>query len=49
MNAPAVQRLVSSTTIKDAEAIANHLLELGRISEIEAFLLDRSLAPQVEA
>lgn len=49
MNAPAVQRLVGATTIKDAEEIANHMLDLGRISQIEAFLLDRSIAPQVEA
>ncbi len=49
VNAPAVQRLVGATTLKDAEAIANHMLDLGRISEIEAFLIDRNLAPAVEA
>ncbi|MBN2685300.1 MAG: phosphoenolpyruvate--protein phosphotransferase [Pontiellaceae bacterium] len=49
VNAPAVQRLVSSTTLKDAEEIAHHMLDLGRISQIDAFLLDRNIAPQVEA
>lgn len=49
VNAPAVQRLVSSTTLKDAEEIAHHMLDLGRISQIDAFLLDRNIAPQTEA
>lgn len=49
VNAPSVQRLVSSISIKEAEEIADCMLGLGRISEVEAFLLDRNLAPSCEA
>ncbi|MBT8042309.1 MAG: phosphoenolpyruvate--protein phosphotransferase, partial [Pontiella sp.] len=49
VNAPTVQRLVGSITIQEAEEIAEHMLKLGRISQIEAFLLDRNLAPASEA
>ena len=48
VNAPTVQRLVGATMIRDAEEIANHMLDLGRISEIEAFLLERDLAPDIQ-
>ncbi len=44
VNAPTVQRLVAATTLADAESIAKQMLGLGRISEIEAFLVDRNLA-----
>ena len=49
VNAPTVQRLVNATSLKDAERIANTMLDLGRISEIEAYLIDRRLAPEIEA
>jgi phosphotransferase system enzyme I (PtsP) len=49
VNAPTVQRLVGSIDLTDAQNIANHMLDLGRISEIEAFLLDRNLAPENKA
>ncbi len=49
VNAPTVQRLVGSIRLQDAEAIANQMLDLGRISEIEAFLIDQNLAPEVLA
>ncbi len=49
VNAPAVQRLVGATTLEEAEGIASHMLDLGRISEIEAYLIDSNLAPTVEA
>ncbi len=49
VNAPAVQRLVGATSVAAAEEIACHMLGLGRISEIEAYLVDRNLVtdPQV--
>ena len=46
VNAPEVQRLVESTTVDDAESIARRMLSLGRISEIEALLIDANLAPE---
>lgn len=46
VNAPEVQRLVGATSIADAEKMANHMLGLSRISEIEAFLIDCNLAPE---
>ncbi|VGO21088.1 phosphoenolpyruvate--protein phosphotransferase [Pontiella sulfatireligans] len=49
VNAPTVQRLVSGIKIEDAEEIANSLLDFGRISEIEAYLVDHSLVPETEA
>jgi phosphotransferase system enzyme I (PtsP) len=49
VNAPTVQRLVNNTMIEDAVQIADQMLELGRISEIEAYLIDRNLAPAIEA
>ena len=49
VNAPTVQRLVGATSIEDAEKIANHMLDLGRISEIEAYLLEQNLVPEVRA
>ncbi len=44
VNAPTVQRLVNSTILGEAEEIANQMLGLGRISEIEAFLATCDLA-----
>jgi phosphotransferase system enzyme I (PtsP) len=38
INAPTVQRLVEETSMADAEEIAQTMLGLGRISEVEAFL-----------
>ncbi|MDF7798028.1 phosphoenolpyruvate--protein phosphotransferase [Pontiellaceae bacterium B1224] len=49
VNAPTVQRLVNATNLAEAEEIANCMLDFGRISEVEAFLLDRNLAKEVEA
>ena len=49
VNAPTVQRLVNATELKDAEQIADQMLNFGRISEIEAYLIDRNLAPDAEA
>jgi phosphotransferase system enzyme I (PtsP) len=49
VNAPNVQRLVNATNLCDAEEIANCMLDLGRISEVEAFLIDRNMAPEIEA
>jgi phosphotransferase system enzyme I (PtsP) len=49
VNAPTVQRLINATGLKDAEQIAEQMLGLGRISEIEAYLIDRNLAPETEA
>ncbi len=49
VNAPTVQRLVNSVDLKEAEEIAGIMLDFGRVSEVEAFLLDRNLAPDVEA
>ncbi len=49
VNAPTVQRLVGATTIEETEAIAARMLDLGRISEIDAYLLDLNLVPAVEA
>jgi phosphotransferase system enzyme I (PtsP) len=41
VNAPTVQRLVQSCTLKEADDIAAHMLAFGRISEVEAFLDER--------
>jgi len=49
VNAPTVQRLVNAISLKDAEKIAEQMLDLGRISEIEAYLIDRRLAPEINA
>ncbi|WP_372847284.1 phosphoenolpyruvate--protein phosphotransferase [Pontiella sp.] len=49
VNAPTVQRMVNNIAIKDAEEMADAMLDLGRISQIEAFLLERNLAPAAEA
>ena len=49
VNAPTVQRLVNSMVLSEAQEIARTMLGLGRISEVEAFLLDRNLAPECEA
>ena len=49
VNAPALQRLVGAITLQEAEEIAGCMLELGRISQIEAFLLDRNMAPATMA
>ena len=49
VNAPTVQRLINATNLADAEEIANCMLDFGRISEVEAFLLDRNLAKEIEA
>lgn len=49
INAPTVQRLVNSLTMEDAQEIAGNMLDFGRISQIEAYLLDRNLAPAAEA
>ncbi len=45
VNAPTVQRLVGAITLEDARSIAEQMLDMGRISEIEAFLVERNLAP----
>lgn len=45
VNAPTVQRLVNSIRLDDAREIANQMLDFGRISEVEAFLLERNLVP----
>ena len=49
INAPAVQRLVQSISLEKAREIANHMLKLGRISDIEAYLLECNLAPETNA
>ena len=49
VNAPTVQRLVNTISLGEAEGIANRMLDFGRISEVEAFLIDRNLAPEAEA
>ena len=41
INAPKVQRLIQSYTLEEAEQIAQHMLGLGRITEVESFLDDR--------
>ncbi len=43
INAPAVQRLIQTYSLDEAEEIAGAMLELGRISEMEAFLDSRKL------
>ncbi len=48
VNAPMVQRLVNSMDIGKAESIANRMLDFGRISEVDAFLLECNLAPETE-
>ncbi|MEN7973097.1 MAG: phosphoenolpyruvate--protein phosphotransferase [Verrucomicrobiota bacterium] len=45
VNAPAVQRLISTITLEEAADVAEKMLGFGRISEVDAFLLDRSLVP----
>jgi len=45
LSAPTVQRLINSVTLDDARDIAERMLSYGRISEIDAFLLDRNLVP----
>ncbi|MDZ8118688.1 phosphoenolpyruvate--protein phosphotransferase [Pontiella agarivorans] len=49
VNAPTLQRLVNELNMEEAEKIARTMLALGRISEVEAFLLERNLAPECEA
>ena len=49
VHAPEVQRLVNAASLEYAAHIADRMLELGRISEIEAYLIDRNLAPEIEA
>jgi phosphotransferase system enzyme I (PtsP) len=49
VNAPTVQRLVGGTTIRETEAVAAHMLTLGRISQIEAYLLEQNIALPAEA
>ena len=49
VNAPNVQRLVGATTLAEAEEAANHMLDLGRISEIEAFLVDCDTVSEARA
>jgi phosphotransferase system enzyme I (PtsP) len=49
VNAPEVQRLVVSTSVKAAEQIASRMLSMGKISEIEAFLMECNLAPETIA
>ena len=48
VNAPTVQRLVGSTSLSSAEELAKTLLKMGRISEIETFLAERELIPDVQ-
>ena len=43
VNAPAVQRLINSITLEEARDIAERMLDMGRISEIDAFLLEHHL------
>ncbi|MEN8254524.1 MAG: phosphoenolpyruvate--protein phosphotransferase [Verrucomicrobiota bacterium] len=45
VNAPAVQRLINSITLEEARDIAGRMLGMGRISEIDAFLLEHNLIP----
>jgi len=49
VNAPNVQRLVNSITIEEAEAYADSMLDLGRISDVEAFMIDWHAANSAEA
>jgi phosphotransferase system enzyme I (PtsP) len=49
VNAPTVQRLVNAVSLKDARQIADRMLDLGRISQIEAYLIERNIAPETEA
>jgi phosphotransferase system enzyme I (PtsP) len=49
VNAPTVQRLVNAISVEEAENIANTMLDFGRISEVEAFLIDRKLTDFSEA
>ncbi len=49
VNAPTVQRLVNAITLEEAQETANAMLKFGRISEVDAFLVDRNLAPETEA
>ena len=43
VNASTVQRLINSITLDEARAIAQQMLGYGRISEVDAFLLDHNL------
>jgi len=45
VNAPTVQKLINSISLEEACEIAERMLEMGRISEIDAFLLERNLVP----
>ncbi|MDH3981993.1 MAG: phosphoenolpyruvate--protein phosphotransferase [Kiritimatiellaceae bacterium] len=49
INAPAIQRLVNTISVEEAKKTANTMLDFGRISEVEAFLVDQNMAPAVEA
>jgi len=50
INAPTLQRLVSTIRIDEAESVARRLLEMGRISEVDAFLIEQNLvSSEVEA
>ncbi|QBG48737.1 phosphoenolpyruvate--protein phosphotransferase [Verrucomicrobia bacterium S94] len=49
VHAPTVQRLVNAMDLAEAEKIANAMLNFGRISEVEAFLLEQNLTPENEA
>ena len=44
INAPAVQRMTSETSMKEARKIAKTMLSFGRISEIENFMTKRDQA-----
>jgi len=49
VNAPTVQRLVNAVSLEEAEKTANCMLDFGRISEVEAYLVECSPAPEPEA
>lgn len=48
VNAPTVQRLVGAITLAEAENMANCMLDFGRISEVEAYLTNCNLVPEIE-
>ena len=50
VNAPTVQRLINSISMEEAHDIAERMLSFGRISEVDAFLIEHNLVPsEVEA
>ncbi|MEI6891998.1 MAG: phosphoenolpyruvate--protein phosphotransferase [Pontiella sp.] len=49
IHAPTVQRLVNSMELAEAKRMATCMLGFGRISEVEAFLVDQNMVAEVEA